>query len=191
MTLQYALKEWASICKALAIGRQVVLLRKGGIDEETGAFTLDHKEFWLYPTFLHQRIEGIHPDAQHFYHLALLGKPPEGYARLTHFAKVAAAYQLHDAVGLYKLQPFYCWSQSAVERRFHYGRPGLLALVVRVFRSQRMHEFAETPAYAGCKSWVTLQKGLTTDNAVPVLTDAQFEAQRKQIEELLLPRAVV
>jgi hypothetical protein len=104
---------------------------------------------------------------------------------------VTAAYQLHDAVGLYKLQPFHCWSLGAVERRFQYGRPGLLALVVRVYRSQRMHEFPEIPAYAGCKSWVELQKGLTTDNAVPVLTDAQFEAQRKQIEELLRPDAVV
>jgi hypothetical protein len=191
MTLQYALKEWASICKALAVGRQVVLLRKGGIDEATGSFTLAHREFWLYPTFLHQSIEGIHPDAQHCYHLALLGKPPEGYVRLTHFARVEAAYELHDAVGLYKLQPFHCWSLEAVEQRFKYRKPGLLALVVRVYRSQRMHEFPETPEYAGCKSWVELAKGLSIDNAVPVLTDAQFEQQRKQIEELLRPEAMV
>ncbi|CAN5267333.1 DUF1802 family protein [soil metagenome] len=189
--MQYALQEWASICKALAIGRQVVILRKGGVDEETGKFRLDHKEFWLYPTFLHQKVEGIHPEAQHCFHLALIGKPPEGYARVTHFAQVAAAYELHDMVGAYKLQPFHCWSEEAVEARFNYGRPGLFALVVRVYRSQRMHEFAETPAYAGCKSWVELETGYRTDNAVPVLTDAQFEAQRKQIDGLLQAQAVV
>src|SRR5579862_4343324 len=121
MPLQHALKEWAAICKALALGRQAVLLRKGGIDESSGKFQLEHKDFWLYPTFVHQTIEGLHPEAHHCFHLALLGKPPEGYARLTHFATVTAAYELHDMVGVYKLRPFHCWSETAVESRFNYG----------------------------------------------------------------------
>lgn len=189
--LQYALKEWAAICKALALGRQLVILRKGGIDEKSGSFALEHREFWLYPTFVHQKIEGIHPNAQHCYHLSLLGKPPDGQARLTHFARVTAAYELHDMVGAYKLQPFHCFSQEVVESRFNYGRPGLHALVVRVYRSQRMHEFPETPAYAGCKSWVELERSLSTDGAVPVLADAVFEEQVKQIDLALKPSALV
>jgi hypothetical protein len=191
MKLAFALKEWAAICKAMALGRQVVLLRKGGIDESSGHFTLEHKDFWLYPTFVHQKFQGLHPEAHHCYHLALLGKPPEGFARLTHFATVTAAYELHDMVGVYKLQPFHCWSQSAIESRFNYGRPGLHALVVRVYRSQRMHEFKETPAYAGCKSWVELEQGYPTENAVSVLTDAQFSEQCKLIESALHPTATV
>lgn len=189
--LQHALKEWAAICKALALGRQLVILRKGGIDEKSGSFALEHRDFWLYPTFLHQKLEGVHPDAENCYHLSLLGKPAEGQARLTHFARVTAAYELHDMVGAYKLRPFHCYSQATVESRFNYGRPALHALVVRVYRSQRMHEIEETPAYAGCKSWVELTRPLSTDGAVPVLTDAVFDEQAKLIDAALNPSALV
>jgi hypothetical protein len=189
--LQHALKEWAAICKALELGRQLVMLRKGGIDEKSGKFSLEHRDFWLYPTYLHQKLEGIHPDAQHCYHLSLLSKPPDGQARLTHFARVTAAYELHDMVGAYKLQPFHCYSQEVVESRFNYGRPGLCALVVRVYRAQRLQQIVETPAYAGCKSWVELAKPLPIEGAVPVLTDAVFEEQAKLIDKALKPSALI
>ena len=51
---RFALKEWAVVVRALATGRQVILLRKGGIEEEPGEFRVEHAEFFLYPTFEHQ-----------------------------------------------------------------------------------------------------------------------------------------
>jgi hypothetical protein len=189
--LQFALKEWAAICKALALGRQLVLLRKGGIDETSGRFVLDHRDFWLYPTFLHQRIEALHANAQHCFQLSLEEKPPEDTVRLTHFARVTAVYELHDIVGAYKLQPFHCCSQEFVESRFKYGRPGLCALVVRVYRAPCIHDIEETPSYAGCKSWVELAQPLSTDGAAPVLTETVFAEQAKQIDAALKPSALV
>ena len=41
MLLKHAFKEWAVICKALATGRQLLILRKGGIDEPGGDFGFD------------------------------------------------------------------------------------------------------------------------------------------------------
>ena len=35
-TTNAALKEWAIVCKALAEGRQILLIRKGGIEEIKG-----------------------------------------------------------------------------------------------------------------------------------------------------------
>ena len=61
--LQHAFKEWAVICKALAEGRQAIILRKGGIAEEGETFRLEHKQFWLFPTYLHQQETGIKPEA--------------------------------------------------------------------------------------------------------------------------------
>ena len=52
---QIALKEWAVTVQALAQGRQVLLLRKGGIHEEGKDFRVVHPEFLLYPTYEHQR----------------------------------------------------------------------------------------------------------------------------------------
>ena len=44
-SLSFALKEWAAVCQALSTGRQIVLLRKGGIHEAAGEFELDHRQF--------------------------------------------------------------------------------------------------------------------------------------------------
>ena len=54
-TCQLALKEWAITVKALADGDQIMMLRKGGIHEESKDFRVVHPEFLLYPTYLHQK----------------------------------------------------------------------------------------------------------------------------------------
>ena len=61
-----AFKEWAVTVRALAEGEQLVTLRKGGIREEDKHFELEHEQFFLYPTFDHQRNdlvrESHHPE---------------------------------------------------------------------------------------------------------------------------------
>ena len=49
--LRQAFKEWAVICRALAEGRQALILRKGGIAEPGPTFQPEHSHFWLYPTY--------------------------------------------------------------------------------------------------------------------------------------------
>ena len=41
-----ALKEWAVVCKALEEGRQILLLRKGGIMEYRQGFEVKHDEIF-------------------------------------------------------------------------------------------------------------------------------------------------
>ena len=57
-----ALKEWAVVCKALEEGRQILLLRKGGIMEYKQGFEVKHNKFLLFPTFEHQSKESIQLD---------------------------------------------------------------------------------------------------------------------------------
>src|SRR5271155_1082114 len=52
--LNIALKEWATVCSALGAGRQIILLRKGGIYESSGEFEIEHRQFVFFPTYLHQ-----------------------------------------------------------------------------------------------------------------------------------------
>src|SRR5689334_18465921 len=61
--LTWALKEWAIVCDALKDRRQMILLRKGGIYESAGEFELEHREFLLFPTYVHQKREMIKPAA--------------------------------------------------------------------------------------------------------------------------------
>src|SRR5437868_14974051 len=63
-SLNVALKEWASACHALEMGRQIMLLRKGGIYESAGEFELEHRELVFFPTYAHQNLKMLKPEAQ-------------------------------------------------------------------------------------------------------------------------------
>ena len=62
-TCDVAFKEWAGICRALGLGRQIVVLRKGGIAEGPGGFSPEHGAFWLFPTRLHEHHQGLKEEA--------------------------------------------------------------------------------------------------------------------------------
>src|SRR5260370_26878561 len=74
--LQHAIKEWAVVCQALARGKQAVILRKGGIAEAYGEFTIEHKHFSLYPTYFHQERDGIKAEPGPRLEEALAQRPP-------------------------------------------------------------------------------------------------------------------
>jgi hypothetical protein len=187
--LRHAFKEWAVVCQALARGQQGLILRKGGIDENSGEFQLEHTRFWLYPTFVHQQRDGIVPAAAPLLEEAERSRPPQGTIRLAHFAEVAGVYQLHDEAGLLKLQGLHLWSWDTVHARFKYRRPGLWALAVRVHRAVQHHDLPELPAYAGCRSWVDLEPELPTEGTTPVLSDEQFRDLLRTLDERLHPVA--
>jgi hypothetical protein len=173
-TLQHALKEWAVICRALAEGRQALLIRKGGIAERAGEFEVEHRHFWLYPTYLHQQKAGIVPEAAPLLDQAEADRPPLGIVRLTHFAEAARIYRIRELDDAWKLADLHCWSRATVQSRFEYRRPGLYVLAVRVYRAPQAFDLPETAEYAGCRSWVELDRALPTDGAIPAMQEAPF-----------------
>jgi hypothetical protein len=189
-TLGIAFKEWAVICRALAEGQQALILRKGGIAEVGGAFRVEHARFWLYPTWAHQQEAGIVPEARALLEQALRDRPAEGVVPLTHFAESPCAYFVDDLDRALRLEGLHLWSRQTVEARFHYRRPGLFVLPVRVWRAATTHELAETHAYAGCKSWVELGPPLSVDGATPVLSEEAFDATVNVLDHLLEPTAL-
>src|SRR6266852_8302567 len=108
--LKHALKEWAVICRALAEGRQALILRKGGIAETDGSFRLEHTRFWLFPTFMHQQREGIQSEALPLLQQVEAERPPPGIIRITHFAEVSGIYHVHDLAGALMLPSLHWWS---------------------------------------------------------------------------------
>jgi hypothetical protein len=187
--LQQAFKEWAVICQALAEGRQALLLRKGGQAEPEGAFHLEATRFWLYPTYTHQQRSGIRDEAVPLLEQVEAGRPPAGVVRLAHFAEVAGVYHVHDLPAALLLAGLHLWSDETVRARFAYRRPGLYVLPVRVYRAAETFELPETAAYAGCRTWVELERELPTAGAVPVLDDRAFRDLLGILDHLLNPTA--
>ena len=182
-SLQVALKEWATVCRALENGRQVILLRKGGILEAIGGFEVENPQFLLFPTYLHQNREMLKPEAHEGFqpHAA----EPErvhvsGAAVVTDVVRVESRAQM-DA-----LDDEHVWTPPLIDMRFNY-RPKnpLYLLLVRAYRLGRPVTLENTPAYAGCKSWVPLEQPVETGGAAPVLDDVRYDFKRRHILERL------
>jgi hypothetical protein len=187
--LGHAFKEWAVICRALAEGRQALILRKGGIAEPEGFFRLEYPRFWLFPTYVHQQRTGIKPEAVPLLEQVEAERPPAGTVRLTHFAEVSGVYHVHDLAAALALHDLHGWSAETVRSRFEYRRPGLFVLPVRVYRAADAFALADTPEYAGCRTWVELERALPDEGAAPVLAEEAFREVLRALDTRLNPTA--
>ncbi len=183
-TLHHALKEWAVICRALAEGRQAILIRKGGIAESGGEFEVEHQRFWLFPTYVHQQKAGIVPEAAALLEQVDADRPPTGIVRLTDFAEAVGIYHIRELADAWKLTGLHCWSHETVQSRFEYRRPGLFVLAVRVYRASQVFDLPDTAEYAGCRSWVELNRALPTEGATPVLEEQAFAEVVRKLDRL-------
>ena len=184
--MKQAFKEWAVICRALATGRQVLIFRKGGIDEVAGAFQLEHRKFLLFPTGFHQSQDQLQPEAKMLLGDALAERPAEGRVTISHCAVVADAIGVDTLSTLCALRGDHIWSDAVVEERFHrWGEEGVCVMIVRVYRLCEPVTIALKEDYAGCKSWVDLDEDIPIDGAVPVVTDEAFANRRVEIRKFL------
>jgi hypothetical protein len=180
-----AFKEWAVICLALASGRQSLILRKGGIAEEGGAFRAEHSEFLLYPTYFHEHRAGVKPEFHETYDTTENNRPGSGTIPFTHLVRVATVHYATELAKVLELNPWHAWTPDVIRQRFHYRTPGLFVLTVRAFRLPELVPRYERPEYAGCKTWVKLDSPVATEGAIPVLTDEEFVERTRLIERVL------
>jgi hypothetical protein len=187
--LKDALKEWAVICRALAEGRQALILRKGGIAEAGGGFRLKHTRFWLFPSYTHQQRAGIEPEAVPLLDRAVAERPPPSVVRIDHFAEVVGVYHVHDLAAVLMLGDLHMWSEEVVQARFEYRSPGLYVLPVRVNRAAEAVDLPSLPYYGGCRSWVNLDRALPTAGATQVLTKEAVDDLLRTLDRVLNPTA--
>lgn len=149
-----AFKEWAAICRALAMGRQDVILRKGGIVEPAGGFAVEATEFLLLPTFLHQSPEQLIPAARDLLVDIDADRPPEGTVVFGHVARVRDVRRVLALDDLAAFRGRHVWSDAVVAERFHRWRDELHVLEVEVAPLPAPLTLPWHDSYGGCKSWV-------------------------------------
>jgi len=174
-----ALKEWAVLTDAVGRGEQLLLLRKGGIADPGGGFQLKHREFFLYPTWEHQKAEFLRPE---FRPRLKEAAPPETTVPLQVYAGVACQKEVKDLSGLARLQKYHLWSEEFVRQRKAY-KPELplQALVLRAYKLRKPVLHPVRPEYAGCKSWVELSEEVSFEGADPVMDNKRFLAALEEI----------
>jgi hypothetical protein len=186
--MKTAFKEWAAICRALGEGEQILILRKGGIVEPGGAFRVEHPEFLLFPTYVHQSPDSVIPSARHFLDEARAETPKAGEIVLRHFATVTDSFHVQSPEALKRLRDYHVWSDAVVEERFHRWQKSLHVLLVRVCALDQPKTNPSRDEYAGCKSWVDLEEDVPIEGAQPVIAEKEY--QRRAGEIRLRLRAV-
>ncbi|SRR6266545_8274394 len=188
-TTPVALKEWAVVCHALLTGRQVVLVRKGGIHEARTGFRAEYDSFYLYPNTEHESLEQLQSAARP--RLSPYGPPPQdtgtvllpGYC---HVVDVVPIDPESEPDRLRALEPLTIWSQPYFDLRLAYKpeRP-VYVLTLRAYCFPKPLAIPYLAAYGGCRSWVPLRTAVAAAPAEPALGDAAFQAQRRAVLETL------
>ncbi len=181
-----ALKEWAVVVKAMDLGRQIMLVRSGGIMEEEGVFALESDEFFLYPTYAHQRRDLLQPQYQSALDELLYSSPPANQVLITNYAKVEEAIEITEPGGLTGLSDEYVWTPEFLAERVNMSRDGRAhVLLLRVFRLGLPKAMEVRPEYGGCRSWVDLAEAIPTSGCRPVLSDMEFSRRAERIKAIL------
>jgi len=174
--LMIALKEWAIICKALEDGKQMLLLRKGGIMEYRKGFEVKHNEFLLYPTFEHQSIESIKAEykeklkeileEQNKYYndnRKQIDKDNKNFNTASNniiklLAKVEDVIEISDKLTLSELRDYHIWSDEYVTMRMNYNpsKP-MSVLLLRIYNIRKPLIVDINDKWAGCKSWIDIE----------------------------------
>lgn len=180
-----ALKEWAVVCDELSAGRQVLLLRKGGILEQKHGFQIEHDTFFFYPNTEHQSREQLKPELHP--RLDSYGPPARvsGKIPIAAFGKVVDIFKSGDPDKLRALEPLTCWTQALFDMRIQYKpeKPNFI-VIVRAFKLPDPIEVPYHADYAGCHSWVPLKSPLSAEG-MPVLSDEAFETERQKVLKIV------
>jgi len=154
MTL--AFKEWAYIVDALGKGKQSIIIRKGGISEEGGDFSLKGQRFLLFPTQFHQANEMIKEEwindlsVEKYF-------PAQDRVRIEYFAEVAGSSIIKEYEILEKLNSQHAWKPEVIKERFNRWEKSAHLLIVQIFQLTSPFELEMTPELGGCKSWLELK----------------------------------
>ena len=177
------LKEWATVVKALEYGKQVVILRKGGILETASGFRVESKKFLLFPTWEHQEAKHVKPEHHDFLNETLNQKPKQGYNIITSIAEILDEKDIFSKEIVNRLSPFHVWSNAYVEERINWmPEKPIKAVFLRAYKIPPI-EISLKPEFEGCKSWIELNSNQNPGQSV--LTDLEIETGLKKFREIV------
>ena len=186
--LTTALKEWAVVQRSLLEGHQIILLRKGGLIEESGDFDLRAGQFLLYPTYAHEteRAGDLQPCFGQWLGEEEARKTLPTEIRIEAAAEVSDVVRVDDRAKLLNLAPQHIWSPQFIHGRYDWEpyKP-VFVLLLRAYRLAAPVVRPVLTQYGGCRSWVRLAEPVSTAGAVPAVSDERYERRRELTLRLL------
>lgn len=182
-----ALKEWAIAIEALLKGEQCLILRKGGIHEETKQFELKSPYFLLFPAFEHQKEHLV--QNQFIEQLKVLrAQGMSNPLPMMACAEVVKEWLIHDLKTVQELSAFHIWKEEMVEMRLHWKKTQPLHVIaLRVFKMNKDVLLEDPQTYAGCKSWFELpiEKESFSEKLEQVCEEEKLQQMIREIDRLV------
>ncbi|MEM9272068.1 MAG: DUF1802 family protein [Cyanobacteria bacterium P01_F01_bin.143] len=180
-TLTSALKEWAIAVEALAVGKTIILLRKGGIREDSRNFQIKHQKVWLYPTYEHQKPHLLKPEYADKVTVVDSGWHPETVT-IRSYANITQVSLVNRLETLKALEPYHVWNEQMLRDRLKWkARQPLSILFLRVYNLSQPLSIPYDTSYGGCKSWIDLVEPISLRELKPVLDDSSYQSQVEKI----------
>lgn len=185
-----ALKEWAAVCKGLEEGKQIILLRKGGIMERRQGFELRHNDFYIFPTYEHQSRVFLREEYVKDYDSILREGHSNNLNNIRLYARVVLVKETTNRKVVHNLYDFHIWNEKYINARMDYspGKP-MSILFLRIHKLKTDLHLALSPEQAGCKSWIDIHslnmEDLLNNVGEPVLDDDIFNEKLMQLKEAL------
>ena len=178
-----ALKEWATVVKALEQGKQTVILRKGGILETASGFNIESKKFFLFPTWEHQEKKHVKPEFHYFLNEILNKKPKEGFNKISSYAEVLYEKDIESNEIINQLSSFHVWSDSYIQERRNWKPEKPMKVVF--LRTVKIPEFnlPLEPEFSGCKSWIELNSNFKSGESS--LNENEIEERLQKFKEIV------
>lgn len=185
LTTTHTLKEWAVAVDALEQGKTIMLLRKGGIKEEGNRFKVAHDQVLLYPTYEHQQVDLLKAEYANQVQPVTSGWHPKT-VRISSWAKITDILQVSDHSAVAALLPFHIWNAQFATERFNWKpRQPLYILLIRAYHLLEPLMIYYRQEYGGCRSWIDLAEPISIEDVIPVLNDAEYTAQVREICQII------
>ena len=134
-------KELASVCDAVAAGRQSILLRKAGLRESTADSVFESRSFYLLPTRYHEKKKAGSSD---------------GFTISLH-VHIIQSGDLLEWSQIEKLVPLTSYDPKTIREHFDSRDEKLLHFAhIRALRLEPVWHLPTSPALSGCRSWFQL-----------------------------------
>jgi hypothetical protein len=113
-------------------------------------------------------------------------RPPADVVRIDAWAEVTDLFECSDLEALLALASHYAWSPDYIRMRMAYKpRKPMNVVVVRASLLPAPVDVPVEDHFAGCKSWVPLERTIALDGSVPVIADSEHERRTVAIAGVL------
>jgi hypothetical protein len=171
-TKHIAVETWSVIARFLHEGTGILSLHK--------AWDSDLREFLVFPWYAGQDPDAIKPAVWMAWRHELKA-PLGGHAYIRDLAQVVDALPIQSAGALDPIDAEHALTMVEARIRYESGRPGLVALILRVYHLTRSYKYYNIASLEKEGERIPIPFEVSLDDLTPAVPDEEFERRRRRI----------